>query len=149
METINIEFSDPKAFVEKLAADIRARWRRGILNATMTAEGVVVDEAPYREGNLRSGIISFLQGEGTETVGIVKVTAPYGPLVHRGTGIYGPHRTPIIPRVKKALAFIYGGRKVVRRSVRGQKANPFVTRAKDKLQKSGAITRAFWEGFNA
>lgn len=136
-------------FLEKLAADTGRRTQRGVLRATLAAESLVVQEEPYRSGNLRSSTTSTTEGSGTNTVGIVRVTAPYGIHVHEGTGIFGPRHTPIVPRIKRALAFTTGGIKVVRRSVKGQRPNPFVTRAANKLDSEGIAAKAFWEGFNA
>lgn len=71
-----------------------------------------------------------------------------------GTGIYGPHKKKITPKVKKALAFYAGpagsmrltGRprsgaagagasKVVVRSVKGMKAQPYVDRSIDAVER--------------
>lgn len=49
--------------------------------------------------------------------------------VHDGTGIYGPHRSPIVPRRAKYLKFEYKGRIWRLKSVRGQRAQPFLTDA--------------------
>jgi hypothetical protein len=53
--------------------------------------------------------------------------------VHNGTGIYGPHKTPIVPRTKPFLVFRpypeRTGAKIVTRSVRGQEPQPFLLNA--------------------
>lgn len=51
--------------------------------------------------------------------------------VTRGTGIYGPHRQRIVPRMKKALRFYYkpAGRVLVVRSVKGMRPNNFLVDA--------------------
>ena len=65
---------------------------------------------------------------------------PYAEYVHEGTGIYGPKGTPIVPVTKKALKFKWDGPGgavrskdkrgyVFAKSVKGQKANPFLARA--------------------
>jgi len=51
--------------------------------------------------------------------------------VHNGTGIYGPRRSPIVPRRAKFLVFNYRGRKWVKRSVKGQRPQPFLTESFD------------------
>jgi|GEM_PF-933029 len=140
---------NPKEFLDVLSSDIRKGFRAGMMRATSAAEAVVVEEAPVREGNLRDAVMSTVKGEGVHVTGYVTPTAPYSEYVHRGTGIYGPYGTPIIPRKKKALAFTYGGRTLVRKSVRGQKPNPFVTRAKKRLEEGGILGREFWAGFNS
>jgi len=144
-----LKSNDPRSVIEELAADIGKRIYRGMMQATKAAEAEVVMEEPYREGNLRAGTVSSVKGSGATTVGTVKVTASYGPYVHDGTGVFGPYGQPIYPRMKKALAFTIGGRKIVRKKVWGQKPNPFVTRAKANLEKSEVLVLAFWRGFNA
>lgn len=49
--------------------------------------------------------------------------------VHQGTGIYGPHHAPIVPRVAPYLVFHWHGRIWHKKSVRGQPAQPFLTEA--------------------
>jgi hypothetical protein len=49
--------------------------------------------------------------------------------VHNGTGLYGPHKTPIVPRRAPFLVFHYRGRKWIKRSVRGQRPQPFLDQA--------------------
>lgn len=52
----------------------------------------------------------------------------YARFVHDGTGLFGPKKRRITPRTKKALRFKPKGsaRFVVRRSVAGMVANPFL-----------------------
>jgi hypothetical protein len=107
-----------------------------------------VQEAPVVTGNLRKLITSYVKGEGADVMGFVIPTAPYSEFVHRGTGIYGPYGIPITPKTAKALAFSIGGKKVVRKSVKGQKPNPFVDRTRKRLQLEGVLGTEFWAGFN-
>lgn len=55
----------------------------------------------------------------------------YGIYVHRGTGIHGPYRTPIVPKTKRVLRFQPRGSAVFiyARSVKGMKPNHFLTNA--------------------
>lgn len=46
--------------------------------------------------------------------------------VHEGTGIYGSSRRPYTPRVKPYMIFFWHGRKWFAKSVKGQKAQPFL-----------------------
>ena len=48
---------------------------------------------------------------------------------HDGTGLYGPHRSRIYPRTKKALAFKIGGRRIVVSSTRGARGTFYLKRA--------------------
>lgn len=50
--------------------------------------------------------------------------------VHNGTGIYGPHKSPIVPVSKPYLVFRgRTGAKIVTRSVKGQEPQPFLLQA--------------------
>jgi hypothetical protein len=50
--------------------------------------------------------------------------------VHEGTGLFGPYHTPIVPKKPGGfLVFYWHGRKWVKRSVKGQKPQPFLTEA--------------------
>lgn len=79
----------------------------------------------------------FTQGEGGATPGRavahVVFTLPRTPKhavwVHNGTGLFGEHHSPIVPRTKPYMTFYIGTRKFVRRSVRGQKPQPYLTEA--------------------
>jgi hypothetical protein len=64
----------------------------------------------------------------------------YALYVHDGTGLYGPKKTVIRPKNAKALVFkskVYGAKrgkfagKVVVKSVKGMKPNPFLANALD------------------
>lgn len=49
--------------------------------------------------------------------------------VHEGTGIFGPHGTPITPVNAEFLRFEINGQVFYRRSVKGQKPNRYYDRA--------------------
>jgi len=53
----------------------------------------------------------------------------YAKWVHDGTGIYGPYKTPIVPRSAPYLKFRYKGRLWRLPSVKGQKPQPFLREA--------------------
>lgn len=53
----------------------------------------------------------------------------YGIFVHDGTGIYGPRRSPIVPRTAPYLKFTIGNRTFRLKSVKGQEPQPFMTEA--------------------
>ena len=53
----------------------------------------------------------------------------YALYVALGTGIYGMHRTPIVPKQAKALRFEIDGKVFFRKSVKGQRPNPYHERA--------------------
>ena len=71
----------------------------------------------HRTGHLVRNIRVSMHGN------TLNITMPdYGAYVEFGTGIFGPHATPIVPTTKKALAF----GKYVFKSVAGRPATPFL-----------------------
>lgn len=126
--------------------------RAGLINVVSTVEALAIKDAPVRTSNLANSGTSDVNEDGT--IGIVKFTARYAGYVHEGTGLYGPHKTKIVPRSgenirgrsrdaqgylrdrggrfasesgKKALW--WPGAKHPVRSVKGQKPNRFLIRA--------------------
>lgn len=102
---------------------------------------------PVNNGRLRASITEQIVVEPTGPVGRVGTNVEYALFVHEGTGIYGPKGQPytIVPRAKKALAFVWkgapippngrGGKHVYRRvTVKGSKPRPFL---RDALQAVG------------
>lgn len=49
----------------------------------------------------------------------------YALFVALGTGIYGEHKTPIVPKRAQFLRFVIGGKVIYTKSVKGQKPNPY------------------------
>lgn len=93
------------------------------------------DQAPLGEtGKLKAegigefGPIKIAPGRWLAGVGLKKEPF-YGIFVHDGTGIYGPHKSPIVPRTAPYLKFTIGERTFRLRSVKGQEAQPFIKRA--------------------
>jgi HK97 gp10 family phage protein len=90
--------------------------------------------APKRTGNLAQNITSTRAsidpaiGGYSATAGVRK-TAPYARWVEEGTGIFGPHGTPIVPKVGNFLIFKIGEKTIVTRSVKGQKGQHYMRRA--------------------
>jgi HK97 gp10 family phage protein len=114
----------------KLGRDLEAGIQAGLLRAAGAVEAAAVQEAPKATGNLANAIRKNIEASRA----VIKSTAPYSIFVHQGTGLFGPHKTRIVPKEKKALAFMVGGNKVVVRSVKGSKANPFMQRAFKKME---------------
>ena len=90
-------------------------------------------EGPFKTGNLRrnitrTGVERTAAGNFHVSVGVQR-TAPYGVWVHEGTGLYGHRHSNIKATGGNALHFVHGGQALFRRSVRGQRANPFMRRA--------------------
>lgn len=104
---------------------------------------------PVDEGRLRSSIDYTV----TATDGKVRMTCgsplAYARYVHDGTGIYGPHATPIVPVTAKALKFearaVFAGRRgptrqpkgkgstVFAKSVKGMEGRPFLSDAMEEV----------------
>jgi|GEM_PF-735718 len=95
--------------------------------------------APYDEGDLKRDIQIFDNtiDKGEISVGNSKLT-PYARHVHEGTGIYGKKRRKITPKKKKALKTPFG----VFKSIKGQKAQPYLTDGVDNYIKNGGFDRA-------
>ena len=115
--------------LRKYTTSLPRRFYIAVLRAALYLEGMVEEEAPVVTGNLVNHISSYVEDRGENSYGVVVLGSKYAGFVIGGTGIYGPHKSPIVPTRKQALAFVYKGMKVVVRSVRGQKANPFHKRA--------------------
>lgn len=78
-------------------------------------------------GKLRSSVQVSLAVRRGEPVVRIGTDVSYARYVHEGTGLYGPHRTRVVPLHRKALAFrAASGKKVVVRSTRGMPGNPFL-----------------------
>jgi len=115
--------------LRRYAKSLPRRIYKALLLCTLYLEGKVEEEAPVVTGNLVNSISSYAVDRGASSYGVVALGSKYVAFVIEGTGIYGPRGTPIVPTRKKALAFFYHGLKVVVRSVRGQRPNPFHIRA--------------------
>lgn len=148
-------------------AQLRARLK-AIGNTREFLRGLqigTVEEAkrmvPRRTGHLGRNIRPSTL---SERDALVVAQTPYAAYVERGTGIYGPHKKPIVPRTKKMLAWrtgatrltgtsrTRGGRQLAgwafARSVRGRKATPYlVPGAKKAANDRGAdIVVSLWNG---
>ncbi|MDR2905000.1 MAG: HK97 gp10 family phage protein [Helicobacteraceae bacterium] len=100
------------------------------------------EESPIKSGLLRRSITMDTSNINNLEVKIgVTTSAPYAEYVHEGTGIHGKHKTPIVPKKKKALKTPYGYRK----SVKGQKPNKFLERAAEKVLNENVIRSALKE----
>jgi HK97 gp10 family phage protein len=113
-----------------LGNNLEAGIKVGLLRTAGAVEAAAVKEAPVRTTNLANRIRKYVESRRA----IVKATAPYSIFVHEGTGLFGPRKEKILPKEKKALAFFIGGKLLIRRSVKGQKANPFMARAFREVQ---------------
>jgi hypothetical protein len=90
---------------------------------TETVARIARTLVPVKTGKLRSSIVVSVNVTGQGTVGRVAATAPHALWVHDGT------RGPIRPKNAKMLSWVGAGGRIYARQVRGQKAQPFLTRA--------------------
>ena len=97
------------------------------------------DLAPYRTGHLHDNIQVFDDriNQGYVEVGN-SAKIPYASFVHQGTGMFGEHKKPIVPKKAKGLKTPYGYRK----SVKGQKPNPYLNNALEDYMQLGGLDRA-------
>jgi len=129
----------------KLGDRAEAGIEAGLLRAAGAVEAAAVEEAPKATGNLADAIRKYLSYG--EKKAVVTSTAPYSIFVHRGTGIYGPYKMPVVPTTKKALAFKIGDKLIIRRSIKGMKPNPFMTRALKRVE--SRLREIFMAGFES
>lgn len=135
-----------RANIERDQARIGRIWGDRIGERIQTAAR---ERAPVDEGTLRTSIVYVLvPGPGGRMHVVIGSPLPYARYIHEGTGIYGPHGTPIVPtRLKSAtggpphLKFKPSGAGlgvslppgmrgfVFAKSVKGIKPNPFMVDA--------------------
>lgn len=136
--------------ISSVMATAAGRWGervgRQIANAAKA-------RCPVDDGRLRSSITHLVTARPGGGV-IVQVGSPlaYARWRHEGTGIYGPHRTPIVPVTAKALKFKGSGRVIgplrpgqsrpsksnrggfiFRTSVKGSPGSPFLADALEEV----------------
>jgi hypothetical protein len=109
-----------------VARDILSRSLR-VANAAKRNLG----SSPRRvnTGRLRSSITWQLVLRGNRPVGRIGTNVRYAPLVHSGTGIYGPRGTPIVPKRAQVLRWKSSGKFVFSARSRGMRPNPFLKSA--------------------
>lgn len=89
-------------------------------------------EMPVGKTRKLSGNVQAQTDGLTGSVGPNLDITPYAVWVHRGTGLYGPFKSRIVPVRKKAL-YWPGARHPVK-STAGQVANPFVERTYNQIK---------------
>ena len=96
------------------------------------AEIAIDKTAPIKTRNLQKDIQVINVSSKSVTIGNT-LKASYAKFVHNGTGIYGPEKRKITPKKARALKTPYGFKK----SIKGQKANPYLENAFNEYVKSG------------
>jgi hypothetical protein len=98
-----------------------------------TKAKTLLSTSPRRvdSGRLRSSVNTRRIRHGISHGARVGTSVFYGIYVHRGTGIYGPFHTPILPRQATRLRFRPKGssKYIFVTSVKGMRPNPFLVNA--------------------
>jgi hypothetical protein len=88
---------------------------------------------------LRSIRVSPVRSNGASELSVqIGSDLPYALWVEEGTGVFGPHGTPITPRTAPVMVFysrVYGGR-VVTRNVIGQVGKHFLRNALGQINRA-------------
>ncbi|MCK9195448.1 MAG: hypothetical protein M0P16_00525 [Syntrophales bacterium] len=140
MKDFEIKLPDMAAWARNLEADFLGARRAGMINIVADIEALAVKGAPKRTSNLANSGSSNVNEGGTK--GTITFSAPYAEFVHEGTGLYGPHKTNIVPKNKKALFWPGAGHPFG--SVKGMVGRPFLMDA----AKATDPNRSFTEGVN-
>lgn len=124
-----------KSPVGAIAKDLIKRGKRVESRAKLNLGGAAGKPRRIDTGLLRASISTNLFLRNNSLAVRVGTNVYYSRYVHDGTGLFGPKHTVIRPKFGKVLVFsskIYGAKKgkfagkVVVRSVRGMKPNPFL-----------------------
>lgn len=87
-------------------------------------------ESPVDHGRLQGSWTIFKDEPTQATIG---TSANYAEYVNSGTGIYGPHKTPIIhPTIGKKFAFQVNGKMVYTNIIKGIKPRRFVEKSMER-----------------
>jgi len=126
MATIELhDIERMKAVIKKAPALAAIRYIAALKIAGNLIRVNMKKEAPRKSGVLQRSIKLSVSGM-TAKIGPNLRDAPYAIYVHMGTGIYGKGGRRIRPRNKQAL--YWKGALHPVKSVKGQRANPFVDR---------------------
>lgn len=109
----------------------------------------ITNIAAFGGGQVVRGDAGRFVGAATGNVGHIRWSAsvylsskvPHSVWVHEGTGIYGPRKRPIRPVSAPYMVFFYVGKKWMLKSVRGQRPQPFLTRASQAVEEGYARIR--------
>ncbi|XVG95815.1 HK97 gp10 family phage protein [Eubacteriales bacterium KG125] len=127
--TIKIHTSEFKRGFDRAESDLKQLMYQRMITTTEFLKSKAIEEAPADTGNLRARMVKRTFNERGQVRGLVGNTAEYAAFVHQGTGIHsegGAGR-----KTSWKVVTVYKGNKVGF-ITRGQRANPFLTRAKEK-----------------
>lgn len=115
---------------KKAPTVVNERLQKGVKEAGKTILSIEKKEAPVATGTLRRTI----EFRYRPISAMIFPTSGYAVFIEEGTGLYGPRKSYIMPKRAKVLAFKVNGKMVFAKKTRGQKANPFVQRTRDKAE---------------
>lgn len=129
MARVNLQINN--AAVRALLTDPRGGIADDLLRRGHNVEALAKKFAPSRTGKLRASITTKLVKFNGNLAVLVGSNLNYAMYQHEGTGIYGPHGTPIVPVHAKFLRFQPTGSKgfVYAKEVRGTPPTFFLKRA--------------------
>ena len=125
MVTVTVKVDRSK--LTNISEQIPQIKERGLNLASQYMINRLQKNSPVDHGYLK-GWFAYDYTQGEE----VKIRSPahYAKFVNDGTGIYGPHKTPIYSKhIGKPMAFQVGGQMVYTRMIRGQKPQKIVERS--------------------
>ncbi len=118
---------------ERFNQEIMAAVERGMIRGMQEIRQRAKELSPVKDGNNKDTIDFEITKTPTTVKGTIFSESGYGGWLEVGTGIYGPHRTPIVPVNGTFLAWpIYEGTSVdpvdwvYARSVRGRMPTPYL-----------------------
>jgi len=126
--------AEVKNFLKQESWVIQGKIRFGLeqfLNKIADTARAIV---PVRTGRLQ-GSLAYEISElgGGKISGKVGTNVKYGKWVEFGTGLYGPHKTVIVPTQAKVLSWRVKGKRVFAKYVKGMRARPFMMPAFEKI----------------
>lgn len=136
---------ETKAYIDRKRAGLHLL----AINIGKTLETEAKANASWtdRTGNTRRAI----HGGGDKTEKGATAYLAHGSMVgtylEEGTGIYGPHRTSIVPVRAQAMRFTMGGKVVFAKQTKGMPAQPIIRPTADKKwPEIQRVVRKYWEG---
>lgn len=129
MAQVNLQINN--AAVRALLTDPQGDIADDLLRRGNNVASLAKKYAPVNTGHLRASISAKLVKFGGNLAVLVGTNVNYAMYQHEGTGIYGPHGTPIVPVRSKYLRFKPKGSStfVYAKEVRGSMPTFFLKRA--------------------
>lgn len=125
--TVRVRIEPNQAGLRELLHSRNGGAARAVLRTGLRVESKAKQRVKADHGRLRQSINHDLTIRSGVPVCRVGTNVYYAPWVHNGTGIWGPHHSPIVPTRAKVLKFTgRNGRIIFRPSTEGQRPNRFL-----------------------